>query len=145
MAKRQATSVSIDAIPKVQAFIEAKNRIEEFRANNYSIFKHYEQLISDYNDLLEDAEKEVRAKGVTCGPFIAFGDNSKINVDKLYDELGEDLFLKAGGTIETKRVLSIDKLKFEALADSGSIPQEVVSTCWEQGFRYRAPEKVRLP
>lgn len=145
MTKNPVQAVQPDKLKKVKTYLEVEERIQVFKMEHYEVFQEMAHLLQERNDALEDAEKEVRARGVNCGPFIVCGEIVKIDVEKLYDELGEEHFLEAGGSMETKRVLGIDKRKFEALVDSGSIPKEVVETCFTRTNKYKAPSKTELP
>jgi len=143
--KTQVQTIHPDKVKKVKRYLDALERLQAFKAEHYELFQEFAQLLQEYNAALEDAEKEVRAKGINCGPFTVCGEMTKIDVDKLYDELGEDDFLRVGGSIETKRVLAVDKKKFEALAESGSLPKEVVEACFTKTLKFKAPNKAELP
>ena len=130
-------------LPKVRRYLEVKEKIERFKRENRNVLDDYDELISEYNQSLEDAEKDVRIREVNCGPFVACGEMSKIDVDRLYDELGAEDFVKVGGIIETKQCLSIDKMKFKAM--SAMLPQEVLDGCVTHTIKYTAPKKVNLP
>lgn len=143
--KSTVTTLSPDKVKKVKRFLEAQERLQAFKSEHYEIFQEFTQHLQEYNEALEDADKEVRAKGINCGPFSVCGEQVKIDVEKLYDELGEEDFLKAGGTVETRKVYEIDKKKFESLAESGAVPQEVVDSCYSRSFKFKAPAKATLP
>lgn len=131
--------------PKVAALIEVEEAIKVFKAKHYAMLHVLEGLCERYNQLLEDAEKDVRAKKINCGPFTVCGYDVRVDVDKLFEELGEEDFKNVGGTMEKKVVLGIDKKKFEALVESGQIPEEITELCFKKTLKYHAPDKVRLP
>ena len=143
--KTQPKNVDPESLRKVRAYMEAHDRVQQFKEQHFEIFQQFAHLLRQYNDALEDAEKEVRARGINCGPFTVCGEMVRIDVEKLYDELGEEDFLKSGGSMETKRVLSINRKKFEALVDSGAIPKEVAETCFTRTLKYKAPNKAEMP
>lgn len=143
--KAQAKTVLPDRMKKVKRYLDAYERIQAFKAEHYELFQEFAQLLQDHNDALEDAEMDVRAQGVNCGPFTICGEVSKVDVARLHDELGEEDFLKVGGIIETKPVYTIDKRKFESLAESGSIPKEVVEVVYSKTLKFKTPSKAELP
>jgi hypothetical protein len=131
--------------PKVQSLQESAQRLREYKAKHREVFAEFERLIDDYNQKLEDAEKEARAVGQTTGPFVVVGYQVNIDEDRLYEELGPEDFAKVGGQVELKRVLSVDRLKFTTYADSGMIPKEVLEVCYEKKPKFKTPKKVELP
>jgi len=145
MTKLFIKTIAPEELKKVNHFLEIQDRIEDFKEKHKAVFEQFEELVQEYNTALEDAEKEVRLRGVNCGPFVVCGEQTQVNVDKLYDELGENNFLTVGGTLETKRVLSVDKKRFAAMVDSNSIPKEVVETCFSRSLKYKVPHKAELP
>lgn len=130
---------------KVEAFLETERNLHRYMHEHYEVFETYEHLTAEYNRALEDAEKEARALGKTVGPFVTAGHQVNIDVDRLFEELGEDNFFKFGGIIETKRVYSLDREKFERAADSGAIPQEILDLCYEKKPKFRTPKRLVMP
>lgn len=143
--KLQVKAVPADAIKQVKAFQEIETRIMNFKSLHSEIFQQFAYLLDEYNDALTEADREVRALGVSCAPFVICGETTKIDAQKLYDELGEEAFLKVGGVIEIQRIHSIEKNTFETMANDKSIPQEVVDSCRSQSLRYTTPKKIELP
>ncbi len=143
--KSNMTTNTKRAKSKVAIFEETERKLHDYMNENFQIFNEYEHLVREYNRTLEDAEKEVRALGKGEGPFVPVGQQVNIDVDRLYEELGEEHFLKFGGIIETKVVFNVDREKFERFADGGVIPKEVLDICYEKKPRFKVPKKLIMP
>lgn len=131
-------------LAEVKRFTAAQERLEEFKAKHKKIFEELYSLVEEYNDSLEDADKAVRSTGQSCGPFVKTKTLTKYDADKLFDALGHDGFLKAGGIIETVKQYSVDKAKFESNIASGDIPQELVDEVRTIQNHYKKIEKLVL-
>lgn len=140
----QTARMSVSKVPLVAELLEIEEEIKELKAKHPDLFAHLQELIDDYNDKLAAAEKEVRALGVSCGPFIASKTIVRYDAEKMFDELGQYLFLEAGGVIEKRAVYSIDKNKLEAAIASGVVPEESVSQFKTESHSYRTPKKMSL-
>jgi hypothetical protein len=129
---------------EVLRFEASKERLESYKAQHPKIFAELERIQEEYNTALEAADKAVREKNISAGDWQIYQVQTKIDADKLYEELGEADFLRVGGVVETKTVYSIDRAKFATLEKSGGIPQEVLDAAVKKSPRYHAPEKIRL-
>lgn len=132
-------------VSSVDAFERAEANLHNFMMKHREVFEEYEHLVNEYNTALEAAEVEVRSAGIEAGPFKIHNTYYDVDVNKLYDELGEQDFLRCGGVIETRQALSIDKNKFLRLADAGVIPPEVVDVCREKKIKYKSVPKINIP
>lgn len=133
-------------IPEVGEFMAAAKELREFKEVNAEFFEAYEKYLEKYNNSLERADKAVRAKQVSCGPFVLTGRPSvRINVDKLVEAIGVDDFKAIGGQIETKPSYTIDKNKVEVAISQKLIPQEAVSSFRTVVCSYSKPEKINTP
>lgn len=130
---------------KVGVFLEAKDRLNAFREMHQEVFDQLDEILEEYNRALEDAEKEVRSKGESDGPFVVSGQQTSLDVDKLYDWMGHENFLMIGGTISVRQVLGMDMKRFESFVAAGVVPKEVLEECYQVKPRFRAPKKVELP
>lgn len=137
-------SVPDDAIPEVAAFIEAREKIERFKAAYPEVFEQLAPLVEVYNSTLQSAEKAVRALGVTCGPFVRYQESTKYDPEKLYDAVGHDGFLNVGGKTKTVTVYEVDKSRLEAFISSGALPKEVVEAVRTISPRYKAPDPIKI-
>lgn len=144
MAQKTINTVSEESIPEVLRFLEANDRVQSFYEKHSEIFSQLLELRGEYNAALEAAEKVVRAKRVSCGPFVAYQIQTKYDAEKLYEEVGRDRFLELGGKIQTVTTFDLDKAKFEAHVVSNNVSQEVVDTVKEVSPRYKKPEKITL-
>lgn len=140
----KTTTVPADQIPEVQHFLEVKDRVERLKEAYPEVFEQLQVLTQDYNQALEAAEKAVRARKVSCGPFNLYQWQTKYDADKLHEELGKEEFLRVGGKIQTITQYEVDKAKLEAHITSGSIPKEVVEEVREVSPRYKKPEKISI-
>lgn len=136
--------VEAEEIPEVSRFLETKEKISRMKEAFPEVFEQFEQLVETYNAELEAAEKAVRARKVSCGPFNLYQWQTKYNAEKLYDELGRDDFLRMGGSIKTIPVYEVDKNKLESYISSNKIKAEVVEVVKETSPRYKKPEKISL-
>lgn len=149
MAKASARSPRItkqpDEIPAVAELLKAEAELQEFIDNNKALYEQLRELIEMRNTKLEAAEKIVRAEGVTCGPFIKKSETTDINVEKLFDELGEDAFKTVGGYTETVTEYKIDRERFLSYLASGQIPDEVAEVCTKTKRSYTTPDPFKIP
>jgi len=131
-------------LPEVTIFLEAQAKIERFREAYPEVFEQYDQLAGDFNTALEAADKAVRGKGVSCGPFVELSSTTKYNADQLYEELGKEKFFEIGGSVSTRQVFEIDRGRIEAHIAAGGISKEVLERVRTITPRYKKPEKIVL-
>jgi hypothetical protein len=131
-----------NTIPEVAAFIEAELKIERLKAAYPEVFEQFQQLAEEYNTQLESAEKAVRGRGVSCGPFTVMSSTNKYDPDKLFEELGREKFLELGGTVKTITVYDVDKARLEAHIAAGAVPDAVLGETRTIVHRYKKPEKI---
>lgn len=131
-------------IPEVMHFLAVKKQIDDLKEGYPEVFERLRQLQQDYNQALEAAEKAVRGRQVSCGPFNLYQWQTSLDAEKLYEELGRDEFLKVGGKIQTVTTYDLDKNKFEAHVTAGTIPKEVVDVVKKVSPRYKKPEKINV-
>lgn len=126
----------------VEDFVEADKKVQAFKDKHPKIFEEYRTLVEQRNALLQAAEKVVRSMKVSCGPFELYQQAVKIDTTKLFEELGRDGFLEAGGTIETRPVYEIDPTVFETNVIRKIIPDEVAKEVVEYAPRYHMPKPI---
>ena len=132
-------------IPEVEDFLNAKKALEDFEEQHEEEFNRYRELAAEHNRTLEQADKAVRAQGISSGPFIRSHVNTKIDADKLYELVGRDEFLRLGGKLETVVQYSVDKTKFLSLASSNQVPKDLAAAVTIETPNYKAPKPVKLP
>ncbi len=145
MEKPKIIKVDPNEVAEVQRFLEIRSKLEEFKETHRPIFKQLEMLAEEYNTALEAADKKLRAQKVGSGPFDLFTILCNYDAELLHRELGEDDFLRVGGTIATQTVYSLNKEQFEAFVEAGQIPKEVVEVVKKETPRYHKPDKILLP
>jgi hypothetical protein len=134
------------AIPEVQEFEKARRELEDFKASNVDFFEALGALVDRYNSTYDMASKAVKAKQVSCGPFVLTGRPTvKWDAEKLYEEMGRDFFLEHGGVEKQVVVREIDKSKVEAAYVQKLIPEEVADVARKVRVAHHSPDKVVLP
>ena len=134
--------VAISDVPQVQKVMDLKLEIDALKGEFPEVFMRLADLVDRYNTAVEDAEKIVRATGITCGPFVNFSSSVRYNAEKMYDELGEELFFKAGGKLAEIPVYSVDKEVLEASIQNGTVPEETLEHFRTLERKYKKPEKL---
>lgn len=143
MARYNDTDIS--QIPEVQDFIKTQAELDQLKLKHPEVFQTLAELQEEYNQRLDAAHKACRARGASCGPFEFYQQAESIDVDGLYDALGRNSFLAAGGEIKTITTKSIDKTKAKAAAQRGVIPPETLEAHTKIQQRYHKPSKIELP
>ncbi len=133
-----------ESISEVAAFVESKNRIERLKEAYPEVFEQFDMLKEDYNAKLQAAEKAVRARGVSCGPFTILSTSTTYDAGKLFEHLGRKEFLANGGTEKTVTKYEIDKARLEASIAQGKIKKEVVDEVKSVTHRYRKPGEIDI-
>ena len=137
--------VPTEQIAEVASYQEVRERYNTFRQNNPVFFKHLDALQEELNQKLQDAEKAVRAKGVSCGDFELYQFHTKYNAEELLQAVGRDKFLQVGGEMTTKTVYSLDKARIDAAIASNEIPAAAVPRIRTKEPRYHIPEGLVIP
>lgn len=133
-----------EAIPEVSAFLDIQEQLMAIRVDNPEVFRQFDDLVEQFNTALEAAEKVVRLKGVSCGPFDNYSTKINNDAEKMFEELGEELFLQCGGSVSKKTVYAADKNRVEAAIASGKIPQECLAEFQTVQRTYHVPKKISL-
>ncbi len=142
---KKIEEVSLDAIPEVLQFLDANERLEEFKARNPELLGTLNILIEDYNTALENADKAVRAKGVNCGPWEQLTPTVKYDGEKLYSAVGREDFVRLGGVVRQVNEYVIDKGTIEAAIAANRLPQQIVELVRTVGRKYKSIPKGQLP
>lgn len=142
MDKSKGKRLGASEIQEVAELMSIKAEIDRFKMNHEAIFQEYSELTERYNSALEAAEKAVRAKGITCGPFINYSTRMTIDADKMYDEIGKEDFLKYGGRIVERTVYEIDNERVTRHIEAGDIPAEAAKEFMKVSRNYRKPDKL---
>lgn len=137
-----AKQVPENDIPEVMAFLEAKDSLQQLREDHPQVFEALDSLVMDYNTLLEAADKVVKAKGVSCGPFHLISSSNSYDPEKLYDSLGHERFLEVGGKMTTVTQYEVDKAKLEAFIAAGTLDKATLEEVRTITPRYKKPKKI---
>lgn len=118
--------VPSNSITEVAEFMDAKEDLDTFKATHADVFREYADLVEKYNDTLEKAEKAVKARGVSCGPIVNIGVRTSYNWEKAHEELGEELFLEFGGSVNMVAHYDGDEAEMDRAIASNKVPKECV-------------------
>ncbi|KPJ84926.1 MAG: hypothetical protein AMS18_16455 [Gemmatimonas sp. SG8_17] len=142
MAKK-INPVDPNEIPEVATYMEIRASLEGFKESNREVFEAFDTLVQAHNTALEAADKVVRAREISCGPWEYYQQQQKIDVDGLYDALGREKFLSIGGQLKTITTRDVDKTKLNSAITRGDIPEKVVDTVITLAPRYHAPKPIK--
>lgn len=132
--------VDAETIPEVGAYEESKEMLEVFLQANSQVFDTYHQLVEELNQKLEAADKVVRAQGVSVSDWDLYQFQTKVDAETLFNALGTENFLRAGGKMSSKTVYTADKSLVEAAVARGEIPQGVAESVLVKSPRFKAPK-----
>lgn len=135
-----------EEIPEVANFVAADQElaeyVEEVRHEYPNVLERLEQLSEHRNAALEAANMAVRAVGVACGPFEVHRQYMAYDAAALFDNVGEARFLELGGSIETKRVLSLDGARFEAAVAFKKVEGALILAVRKEKVDFKQLKKV---
>jgi hypothetical protein len=143
MAKND--EVPVEDIPEVAAFVEVQQRYETFKASNQQFFDYLDSLTEEYNNKLDAANKAVRSRGVSCGPFDKFQTQTRYDAEAMYTVLGPEKFLAMGGKEEITKKRTLDKKRVEMNIQAGNIDKDAAGAIKQVSPRYRSIEGIKLP
>jgi hypothetical protein len=139
-------TVPVSKIPEVASFTKIREELESFKRNNPEFFEELGSLVERYNAALDAADKAVRAKQISCGDFRLMSKPTVYyDAEKLYEELGDELFVAFGGAIRQVTEYTVEKSVLESHIARGAIPQNIIKDIKSTRCRYDKPEKVVLP
>lgn len=134
----------IGDIPEVQELADLEMEINALKGEHPEVFMKYQDLVDRYNAKLEEADKKVRAEGVSCGKFENYSVSVKFDAAKMFEELGERMFLDCGGTVSQRAVYEVDPKSVEAAIAARKIPEECVDNFREVRRNYHSPKKLTV-
>jgi hypothetical protein len=145
MNKPKPATVDPDDLSEVAAFMRAQERLENWKKTYAGAFQELMEIAELHNSTLEAADKSVRAREVSSGPFELLNYSTTFNANALYDALGREDFLRFGGSVQTVQQYDIDKKQFEAFVAQKKIHPDVVKAVISYGPRYKKLDKVIIP
>jgi hypothetical protein len=137
-------AVSPETIPEVMTYLEAKQMLDTFTDRHREIFDMYSEIAEELNRKRQAADKIVRDRKVSCGPWDLFQEQTTFNAEALYEALGRDGFLAVGGKLQTKTVYSLDKNKVKAAITRGDVPENVAEAVVKITPKYKAPKDIEV-
>lgn len=132
-------------IPEVAEFEQVKTRLRAIKQANAQFFNEFEQLISEYNQKLEAAEKAVRAQQVRCGDFDLYQTVLKVDGEKLFTAIGREEFLSIGGTITMETSYKITAKRLEIAKAQQKVDTTLCDEVVTEEMRYHRPPPAGLP
>ena len=131
-----------EEIPEVREYLETVETIEVFRREHKKVFEQYDELIEQHNQRLEAADKTVRAREISSGPFVRTREQPIYDAKAFYDAVGQDKFLNHGGRINTVVQYEIDKEKVGRDIAAGKIDPHVVDIFRTLRPYYKTPKPL---
>lgn len=146
MAKKpafKADEIAVEDLPEVQSYIEELEMLEEFRNTHKQLFETYSFLVEKVNQRLSDADKAVRGRKVSCGPWVLQRIQKKYDAQQLRDLLGEQEFLDLGGSKRIVVEYDITKDKVEAAIARKDIEADVAEAITTETPVFSAPKALQ--
>ena len=137
-----AKEVDPQEIPEVLEYLQAQSELEAFEAQLGQHMEHLRALVSARNTKLQSADKAVRSRGVSCGPWQVFQTQTTYDAKALLDATSRETYLQVGGSFNTVQTLKLDKSRLKVAIDSGVLKQDVVDSVQTITPKYKAPKPV---
>ena len=126
--------VDPSTIPEVAA-------LRAFDAQHKGELDRLRDLEEERDILMQAAEKAVRAKKVSCGPFTLVSEAIRIDWKALYDALGSRAFKrKLGGRVEREPKYTGDRDKLMVAIESGAVSAELGKRVQTSVPRYKVSQ-----
>lgn len=140
------TKVSPEEIPEVASFLEADEQLQTFVDSHRKIFDQFSAYAENRNQLLEAAEKVVRARKVSCGPIVQFSEQIRYNWKAMFDFFGgdKDTFMNNGGKINRVTKYDGNREIPEVKIKTGEISEEDAEVFRTVSPRYKTPDKITI-
>lgn len=135
--------ISSDEIYQVREFEEALAQLENYKKKHAQVFHNYNEMIEEANQKRQVADKIVRSKGVSCGPWRLYNQTTNYDPVKLYEMMGREDFLKVGGQLKTITEYDLDKSLVSAAISQQLIPKKVADQITTKTLRYHAPKEIK--
>lgn len=145
MKSPEIVKVNTNTIRELMSFLKQARALEDWKERNPQAAKELAAISACYNPALKAADEAVRGRGVSSGPFELYEWRPTVDNDKLFDELGADVFGKLGGTVVPREEHVFSGERFKALVAEGRIADGVIQTCVAWGPRYHGPKPLLLP
>lgn len=143
--KTEIKTLDPESVPEVRRFLEAQEALEAFKEDHPELMEELREISREYNAAEAAAEKMLRQQEASCGPFEVLHVVNKYDMGALYEQLGEEDFVRFGGKVRTVEVYEMDKTVLESFIASGQIPDEIVDAVRTRIVSYKKIPKVQLP
>jgi hypothetical protein len=127
-------------IPEVAAYLETRDRLDAFRDEHAGVLRTFAALAERHNAALEAADKAVRTRGVSSGPFVAYSLQTRYDLDLLAARLGAAKWKALGGRFEQRAIL--EKTRLDALLERNAISEALAIEARTETLAYRKPKAV---
>ena len=143
----RAASNTVDPVevPEVAKLLEIETELQQLIASNPTFYGQLCKLAEERNTCLQNADKVVRASGISCGPFVKLTETTDVNVQQLEEELGMEGFRAVGGYTEEVTTYKIDRERFLAYLAAGHIPKAVAAATTSMKRSYKKIDPYKLP
>lgn len=129
-------------LPEVKRYLEAEQRIQEFRRENYEFFVLYDELRETLARTRQAAEKAVRLSGVSSGPFRRTSRVRQVNIENALNLLGEERFLQIGGTVSREVVYSLSVESLDFALSEAKLTKEEYDELISYSNRFSMPKDI---
>lgn len=144
-SRHPTTTMPLEECPAVAEYVAAEEALQAHIKSNPKFYEILRALVEDRNAKLEAADKQVRPTLNSCGPFHLDKVAQKIDAEKLYEELGAEVFQQVGGYMEQVTDYRVDRQRFLTHVERGDIPPEVKEVVLKVQPAYKAPKPYTLP
>jgi hypothetical protein len=138
-------TIAPSKIPEVKAFLKAKQALDDLRDLFPVAFKKLVELAVPYNATLTAADKAVRERECSSGPFDLYSYTRKYNAEALLAAVGRNKFPSMGGIIDEAPRYTIDKVRFEALVAEAKITPGLADVVIGYTPSFHKPDPVIIP
>lgn len=138
-------TVPATKIPEVRAFLKAQRALVAWKERYPKAHAELAELETLYNATLDAADKVVRTRGVSCGPFELYQFTAKRDARVFCDLVGRSDFVTYGGDIATTETFDIAPARFDALLARSILSPAMVAKIVTYGPRYHKPARIELP
>jgi hypothetical protein len=128
------------SIIEVMDYITVRDELLDFKKKHATLFGLYDELLAEYRQKLQAADKAVRSRGVSCADWVYYQEQTKYNAEALYTALGRENFLSVGGILETVTTYGLDKKKLEAAHAKKEVSDAVMDQVKTTIKKYHVPE-----
>jgi len=143
MGRPTIQEVPAKQIVEVQAFLERRKALDAWKEKHAKALVELAKIMVTYNPCLTAADKAVRERRVSAGPFHLKQFNAERDAVALRRVLGVDEFERRGGSVTKIEAVEMDKERFDAIV--ATLPEETQAKCVTYSPVYDKPKLIVLP